>query len=86
MKPITPQNILLKISSIIGDDIPFNYHEDQFEDIDWVTHTQSKFKDIKISNSLKIIPPWQSHDVQDEIINIIIYPGSGFGIGKPSNN
>ena len=71
-----------KISSIISDDIPFDYHEDQFEDIDWVSHTQSKFKDIKISNSLRIIPPWQSHDIKKEFINIIIYPGSGFGIGN----
>ncbi len=71
-----------KICSIIGDDKHFDYHENQFEDIDWVIHTQSKFKDIKISNSLKIIPPWQTHAVQDEFINIIINPGSGFGVGN----
>ncbi len=57
-----------------------DYTEEIFEDRDWVTYTQSQFKEIKISDSLRIIPPWESESYFDGQ-TIIIQPGSGFGTG-----
>jgi len=58
-----------------------SYHEEIFEDIDWVTHTQSQFKEIIISNSLRIVPPWKTNSAFTGH-TIIIQPGSGFGTGS----
>ncbi|MBT4154446.1 MAG: 50S ribosomal protein L11 methyltransferase [Candidatus Marinimicrobia bacterium] len=57
------------------------YFEEVFEDKDWVKHTQSLFKEIEISDSLRIIPPWESESPFDGQ-SIIIQPGSGFGTGS----
>ena len=58
-----------------------SYREEIFEDQDWVTYTQSMFKEIRISNSLRIIPSW----IKDENYHgntIKIEPGGGFGTGS----
>ena len=57
-----------------------DYVEEIFEDKDWVTYTQSQFKEIFISDSLRIVPPWESNS-EFSGQSIIIQPGSGFGTG-----
>ena len=32
--------------------------EEIFEDRDWIKHSKNQFKEIKISNQIRIIPPW----------------------------
>ena len=76
------KDLIKKISSMINYNSIIDYHEDQFEDKDWVKHTQSNFKEIKISNSLRVIPPWKRQDNQTRMNTILINPGSGFGIGN----
>jgi len=61
------------------DNAPY-YVEEIFEDKDWVTYTQSQFKEIFISDSLRIVPPWESNS-EFSGQSIIIQPGSGFGTG-----
>ena len=55
--------------------------EEIFEDIDWIKHSRNQFKEIKISNQIRIIPPWI---IEDGFAGktIIIDPGSGFGTGS----
>lgn len=56
------------------------YNEDIFEDKDWVKFTQSQFKEILISKSLRVLPPWvKKTDFKGH--SIYIEPGSGFGTG-----
>ena len=76
------KDLIKKISSMINNNRIIDYHEDQFEDKDWVKHTQSNFKEIKISDSLRVIPPWKRQDNQTRMNTILINPGSGFGIGN----
>lgn len=76
------KDFIKKISSMINNNSIIDYHEDQFEDKDWVKHTQSNFKEIKISDSLRVIPPWKRQDNQTRMNTILINPGSGFGIGN----
>ena len=57
------------------------FQEELFEDQDWISFSQSMFKEIKISKSLRIIPSW----IKDENFGgytIKIEPGSGFGTGS----
>ena len=55
--------------------------EEIFEDRDWIKHSRNQFKEIKISNQIRIIPPWI---IEDDFTGktIIIDPGSGFGTGS----
>ena len=56
------------------------YSEEIFEDRDWVTYTRSQFREIMISENLRITPPWDAQR-KFEGITIIIDPGAGFGTG-----
>jgi ribosomal protein L11 methyltransferase len=61
-------------------DILPDFDEEILKDRDWVTYTQSQFKEIFISDSLRIVPPWESNS-EFSGQSIIIQPGSGFGTG-----
>ena len=55
--------------------------EEIFEDRDWIKHSKNQFKEIKISNQIRIIPPWIiENDFEGK--TVIIDPGSGFGTGS----
>ena len=73
--------LLEEICLILGLDQTPAYSEDVFEDRNWVTHTQAQFKEIQISKTLRILPPWES---KTEFVGktLIIEPGSGFGTGS----
>ena len=51
--------LVTDIQKILGLHMPPNFNEEIFEDKDWVQYTQSQFKEILISNSLRILPPWE---------------------------
>ena len=57
------------------------FKEELFEDKEWVSYSQSMFKEIKISKSLRVIPSW-IEDKNFEGITIKIEPGGGFGTGS----
>ena len=73
--------LLKKICLILDLDQTPAYSEDVFEDRNWVTHTQAQFKEIQVSKTLRILPPWES---KTEFVGktLIIEPGSGFGTGS----
>lgn len=72
--------LMYEIQIIMNLDNAPDYVEEIFEDKDWVTYTQSQFKEIFISDSLRIVPPWESNS-EFSGQSIIIQPGSGFGTG-----
>ena len=72
--------LIHEIQIILNLDRLPDYIEEIFEDRDWVTYTQSQFKEIRISDSFRIVPPWESKSYFDGQ-SIIIQPGSGFGTG-----
>ena len=75
------KKLITDVKSILGLTQEPSYHEEIFEDQDWVAYTQSMFKEIRISDSLRIIPSW----IKDENFKgntISIEPGSGFGTGS----
>jgi ribosomal protein L11 methyltransferase len=72
--------LIYEIQIIMNLDNAPDYVEEIFEDKDWVTYTQSQFKEIFISDSLRIVPPWESNS-EFSGQSIIIQPGSGFGTG-----
>ena len=72
--------LMYEIQIIMNLDNAPDYVEEIFEDKDWVTYTQSQFKEIRISDSFRIVPPWESKSYFDGQ-SIIIQPGSGFGTG-----
>ena len=73
-------NLLKEIQFILDLKNPPKYKEDIFLDKDWVTFTQSQFKEILISKSLRVLPPWvKKTDFKGK--TIYIEPGSGFGTG-----
>ena len=72
--------LIYEIQIIMNLDNAPDYVEEIFEDKDWVTYTQSQFKEILISDSLRIVPPWESNS-EFSGQSIIIQPGSGFGTG-----
>jgi len=72
--------LIYKIQVIMNLDNTPDYVEEIFEDKDWVTYTQSQFKEILISDTLRIVPPWESNS-EFSGQTIIIQPGSGFGTG-----
>ena len=72
--------LIYEIQIIMNLDNAPDYVEEIFEDKDWVTYTQSQFKEIFISDSLRIVPPWESNS-KFSGQSIIIQPGSGFGTG-----
>ena len=55
--------------------------EEIFEDRDWIQHSKNQFKEIKITDTLRILPPWVA-DKNENGTSIIIDPGSGFGTGS----
>jgi len=73
--------LLEEICLILDLDQTPAYSEDVFEDRNWVTHTQAQFKEIQVSKTLRILPPWES---KTEFVGktLIIEPGSGFGTGS----
>ena len=73
--------LVTDIQKILGLHMPPNFNEEIFEDKDWVQYTQSQFKEILISNSLRILPPWEE-DTSFNGTTIFIEPGSGFGTGS----
>jgi ribosomal protein L11 methyltransferase len=72
--------LMYEIQIIMNLDNAPDYVEEIFEDKDWVTYTQSQFKEIFISDSLRIVPPWESNS-EFSGQSIIIQPGCGFGTG-----
>ena len=54
--------------------------EEIFEDRDWIQHSKNQFKEVLISDNLRIIPPWIA-DKGFSGETIFIEPGSGFGTG-----
>ena len=72
--------LIHEIQIILNLDRLPDYIEEIFEDRDWVTYTQSQFKEIRISDSFRIVPPWETKSYFDGQ-SIIIQPGSGFGTG-----
>ncbi len=78
---VSTNKLISEVKSILGlMQEPF-YREEIFEDQDWVTYTQSMFKEIRISNSLRIIPSWVK-DKNFQGNTIKIEPGGGFGTGS----
>jgi len=75
------EKLIHEISKKLNPNTPFEYFENLFHDTDWVKHTQSKFNEIIISPSLRIVPPWKI-DENFKGNTIIIDPGSGFGTGS----
>ena len=73
--------LVTDIQKILGLHMPPNFNEEIFEDKDWVQYTQSQFKEILISNSLRILPPWEEATSFNGT-TIFIEPGSGFGTGS----
>ena len=52
-------------------------------DKNWLLHSQSQFQGVKVSDKLKILPPWAKKlEESSPTTNIIINPGSGFGTGS----
>jgi len=57
--------------------------EDIFEDRDWIQYSKNQFREIKITNTLRILPPWVADKNENKNgFSIIIEPGSGFGTGS----
>ena len=73
--------LLEEICLILDLDQTPAYSENVFKDRNWVTHTKAQFKEIYISKTLRILPPWES---KTEFVGktLIIEPGSGFGTGS----
>ena len=71
-------NEIIKITNVSKIEL---VSEEIFEDRDWIKHSRNQFKEIKISNQIRIIPPWI---IEDDFTGktIIIDPGSGFGTGS----
>ena len=57
------------------------YSEKIFKDKDWILYTQNQFKEVQISERMRVIPPWQQTD-KFKGISITIDPGKGFGTGS----
>ncbi|MFL2983179.1 MAG: 50S ribosomal protein L11 methyltransferase [Candidatus Neomarinimicrobiota bacterium] len=57
------------------------FKEHKFQDQDWEVYTQNQFSEIIVSKNLRVIPPW-APKTDFKGINIIIEPGSGFGVGS----
>lgn len=75
------QTLIKNIQQLLNFKEEIYFEEELFEDRDWVKHTQSLFKEISISDSLRILPHW----VKKKKFNgttILIDPGTGFGTGS----
>ena len=69
---------IIKITNLLKIEL---VSEEIFEDRDWIKHSKNQFKEIKISNQIRIIPPWIiDNDFKGK--TVIIDPGSGFGTGS----
>lgn len=73
--------LLAEIQGILNLDKTPDYTEEYIEDIDWVAYTQTLFKEIKISDSFRVVPPWE---IEKEFNGktIVIEPGRAFGTGS----
>ena len=58
-----------------------SYSQEKIKDKDWLKYSQSKFKKIYITDTLRVVPPWESES-KFSGKTIIIQPGSGFGTGS----
>ena len=57
--------------------------EEIFEDRDWIQYSKNQFREIKVTDTLRILPPWVVDKNEDgNGFSIIIEPGSGFGTGS----
>lgn len=77
------KKLILDISKKLDIKRKINFYEEIFEDRDWIKYSKSQFKEIKISNILRIIPPWIPN-TNFPGKTIVIEPGSGFGTGSHS--
>ena len=55
---INSKKLILDITNRLDIKNKIDFHEEIFEDRDWITYSKSQFKEITISNTLRIIPPW----------------------------
>ena len=77
---IESENLVNDISMLINENSIEIISEEIFEDRDWIQHSKNQFKEILISDSFRIIPPWIA-DKGFSGQTIMIEPGSGFGTG-----
>ena len=74
------KDLVNDISMLINENSIEIISEEIFEDRDWIQHSKNQFKEVLISDSFRIIPPW----IADKCFSgktILIEPGSGFGTG-----
>ena len=75
------KDLVKDIGSLINDNSIKIITEEIFEDQDWIQHSKNQFREIIISDRLRIIPPWTA-DKGFSGKTIMIEPGSGFGTGS----
>ena len=75
------KTLISQISLILGLNKMPMYSEEIFDDQDWGAFTQEQFKEIKISDTLRILPPWEPI-TEFRGKTLIIEPGTGFGTGS----
>ena len=73
--------LLAEIQRILNIDKTPDYTEEYIEDVDWVAYTQTLFKEIKISDSFRVVPPWEA-EKKFNGKTIVIEPGRAFGTGS----
>jgi len=74
------QELVNDICMLINENSIEIISEEIFEDRDWIQHSKNQFREVLISDSLRIIPPWIA-DKGFTGKTILIEPGSGFGTG-----
>ena len=80
-KKYPTKKLLNDISTLLKLPTYPEYSEKIFKDKDWVLYTQNQFKEVQISERMRVIPPWQQTD-KFKGISITIDPGKGFGTGS----
>ena len=73
--------LLAEIQRILNIDKTLDYTEEYIEDVDWVAYTQTLFKETKISDSFRVVPPWEA-EKKFNGKTIVIEPGRAFGTGS----
>ncbi len=74
------QELVNDICMLINENSIEIISEEIFEDRDWIQHSKNQFREVIISDSFRIIPPWIA-DKGFSGKTILIEPGSGFGTG-----
>jgi len=74
------QELVNDICMLINENSIEIISEEIFEDRDWIQHSKNQFREVLVSDSLRIIPPWIA-DKGFTGKTILIEPGSGFGTG-----